>query len=88
MSSPRKSRPRTAQRAANHNGRPLEHLNQKQLARRWSLSTRSLERWRALGQGPIYLKLGGRVVYRLEDVEAFEAVRFHESTATQLRAPR
>jgi hypothetical protein len=47
-------------------------LNQIQLARRWNISPRTLERWRWLNQGPPYLKLGGRVAYRLEDVEAFE----------------
>ena len=50
-----------------------KHLNQVELSRRWSLSPRTLERWRSLGQGPQYLKIGGRVIYRLEDVEAFEA---------------
>jgi hypothetical protein len=52
--------------------RPILHLNQAQLARRWSLSPRTLERWRWQDQGPVYLKVGGRVVYRLEDVERFE----------------
>jgi hypothetical protein len=52
---------------------PIAHLNQVYLARRWSVSPRTLERWRWLGQGPSYLKVGGRVLYRLEDVEAFEA---------------
>jgi hypothetical protein len=51
----------------------IKHLNQEQLARRWSLSPRTLERWRWLGQGPQYLKIGGRVVYRLDDIVAFEA---------------
>lgn len=53
--------------------RPIKHLNQIELSRRWSLSPRTLERWRWLGLGPAYLKIGGRVVYQLEDVEAFEA---------------
>ena len=53
-----------------------KHLNQVELSRRWSLSPRTLERWRWLKQGPIYLKVGGRIVYRLEDVEAFEAASF------------
>lgn len=53
----------------------LRHLNQVQLARRWSLSPRTLERWRWLRQGPPYLKIGGRVVYRVEDVEAFERIQ-------------
>jgi hypothetical protein len=52
--------------------RPIRHLDQAQLARRWSLSPRTLERWRWRERGPAYLKVGGRVVYRLEDVEAFE----------------
>ena len=53
-----------------------QFLNQKQLARRWGLSPRTLERWRCQGQGPDYLKLVGRVSYRLSDVEAFEAMQF------------
>jgi hypothetical protein len=51
----------------------VQHLNQIELARRWRISPRTLERWRWLRQGPQYLKIGERVVYRLEDVETFEA---------------
>jgi hypothetical protein len=51
----------------------IRHLNQVQLSRRWSISPRTLERWRWLKAGPPYLKVGGRVVYRLEDVEQYEA---------------
>jgi hypothetical protein len=58
----------------------IRHLNQVQLARRWSLSPRTLERWRWLRQGPRFLKVGGRVVYRVEDIEAFEAKRTREGT--------
>ena len=47
-------------------------LNQKQLARRWGLSSRTLERWRWRRQGPVYFKLGGRVTYRVADIERFE----------------
>jgi hypothetical protein len=47
-------------------------LNQIDLARRWRISPRTLERWRWLGQGPRYLKLGGRVLYRVADIEAYE----------------
>jgi hypothetical protein len=56
----------------------VRHLNQIELAQRWAISQRTLERWRFQKVGPNYLKLGGRVVYRLTDIEAFEedAVRF------------
>ena len=47
-------------------------LNNEQLARRWHLSPRTLERWRWEGIGPHYLKIGGRVVYGLNDVEEYE----------------
>lgn len=56
----------------------IRHLNQIQLARRWSLSPRSLERWRWLRQGPPYLKIGGRIIYRIEDIELFEANRLRQ----------
>jgi hypothetical protein len=49
------------------------HLDQVALARRWRISPRTLERWRWERQGPIYLKVGGRVLYRLSDIIAFEA---------------
>jgi hypothetical protein len=55
--------------------RPVRHFNQIDLSRRWSISPRTLERWRWLKAGPRYLKIGGRVVYRLEDVETFEAAQ-------------
>ena len=44
------------------------------------MSERTLERWRWLGQGPRFLKIGGRVLYRLEDIEAFEAEQVRHST--------
>jgi predicted site-specific integrase-resolvase len=50
----------------------IRHLHQHDLAERWRISERTLERWRWLGIGPVYIKIGGRVVYALEDVEAYE----------------
>ena len=41
----------------------MAHLDQNELAERWSLSPRTLEQWRWRGVGPRYLKLGGRVIY-------------------------
>lgn len=55
------------------------HLNQIELSRRWNISHRTLERWRGTGEGPPYLKLGGRVLYRHEDIEAFEEPRLRRA---------
>ena len=32
---------------------------------------RTLERWRTIGDGPTFIKLGRRVAYRLSDLQAF-----------------
>jgi hypothetical protein len=49
------------------------HLNQNELADRWRMSPRTLERWRWLKMGPRYIKVGGRVIYCVDDVKAYEA---------------
>jgi predicted site-specific integrase-resolvase len=59
----------------------IKHFNQRQLAERWNVSEASLERWRSAGIGPVYLKLQGRVLYRVEDVESYEAECLRKSTA-------
>lgn len=65
----------------------MAHLDQNDLAERWNLSPRTLEQWRWRGVGPRYLKLGGRVIYRLNDIEGFEAERLHASTVGPIVAP-
>ncbi len=61
----------------------LKHLNQKELARRWNISHRTLERWRWAGEGPQFMKLGGRVVYRMEDITAFKEDQLRHSTGAE-----
>jgi hypothetical protein len=51
----------------------VQHLTQDELAKRWRMSPRTLEGWRSINAGPAYLKIVGRVIYRLVDVEAYEA---------------
>ena len=63
-----------------------QHLDQRHLARRWAMSPRTLERWRWTGEGPRYLRIGGRIVYRMRDIEAFEAERLHASTTERIEA--
>lgn len=52
--------------------KPCELVAPRELAARWRMSVRTLDRWRAVGYGPTWLALGGRVLYRLADVAAFE----------------
>jgi predicted site-specific integrase-resolvase len=64
----------------------VKHLNQRQLADRWDVSEATLERWRTEGIGPVFLKLQGRVLYRVEDVEAFETDSLRKSTSERAAA--
>lgn len=64
----------------------VKHLNQRQLADRWDVSEATLERWRSEGIGPVFLKLQGRVLYRLEDIEAFESGSLRKSTSERVDA--
>nr|SPS06255.1 conserved protein of unknown function [Candidatus Nitrotoga fabula] len=47
-------------------------LTDSELAIRWGLSVKTLRRWRQESLGPIFCKLGSRVVYLVADVEAYE----------------
>ena len=62
----------------------VKHLNQRQLADRWDVSEATMERWRTAGIGPIFLKMQGRVLYRIEDVEAYEAISLRKSTSERI----
>lgn len=68
----------TASRPAAARDTPVKHLNEIELSRRWGISHRTLQRWRWLRQGPAYLKVGGAIRYRIEDVEAFEAAQLRQ----------
>ena len=54
---------------------PIKHLTQSDLANRWNKSVHTIERYRTEGSGPIYLKIGGKVMYRIKDIEKFEEER-------------
>lgn len=47
-------------------------LSPEEVAVRWKLSVRTLANWRSAGRGPSYMKIEGRIHYRLQDIERFE----------------
>lgn len=50
-------------------------------ARRLGLSPRTLEKHRCFGTGPIYHKLGGRIVYTIADIDDCAAAGMRRSTS-------
>lgn len=47
-------------------------LTTAELAKRWRMTTRTLERWRAEPYGPTWHHIGGKILYLQDDVLAYE----------------
>lgn len=57
-------------------------LTSKQVATMLSVTTKTLERWRGVGYGPLFVRLSHvSVRYRAEDVRSFIDARVCRSTA-------
>ncbi|MBS8225953.1 helix-turn-helix domain-containing protein [Vannielia litorea] len=50
-------------------------LTEKELADRWKVDRRTLQRWRAAGKLPFHRTIGGGVRYALSDVSMAETSR-------------
>ena len=57
------------------------NFNERDLAERWGVSPKTLQRWRSEGRGPMYLKLSKRVIYPLDQIQAFESKALCASTS-------
>ncbi|WP_260929126.1 helix-turn-helix transcriptional regulator [Novosphingobium sp. 9] len=57
------------------------YLTTPDAALRLGLSPRTLEKHRVFGTGPVFHKLGGRVVYAIEALEAWAALGQRHSTS-------
>lgn len=55
-------------------------LTEKQLAARWNISIKTLQKWRLSGTGPPFCKFNRAVRYSLRIVRAFEQQRQYAST--------
>ena len=56
------------------------HLNPFQLSRRWGITPKTLQNWRSKSKGPAFIKVGGHVLYRMEDIERYEANNLHNGS--------
>jgi hypothetical protein len=62
-------------------------LSPQELVARWDnrISPRTLANWRSQSTGPTYMKIGGRVAYKVEDVVAWEDKRTVGGTSDYVR---
>jgi len=57
------------------------YLRTPEAATHLGLSPRTLEKHRCFGTGPIYRRLGGRIVYSIDDLDAWAACGTRRSTS-------
>ena len=57
------------------------YLRTPDAAKLLGLSPRTLEKHRCYGTGPVYRRLGGRVVYAIDDLEAWATLGTRHSTS-------
>lgn len=62
------------------------NLTTEELAKRLHLSVGTIHNWASLGIGPAYMKVGRRRLYRLEDIQEWEASQVIEQHAPQATA--
>ncbi len=62
---------------------PPRLLRTPEAARFLGLSGRTLEKHRTYGTGPTYRKIGGRVVYTVDDLQAWAARGVRRSTSDE-----
>ena len=67
-------------------GTPRIAMDETELATRWKLSVKTVRRWRQVDLGPIFCKLGSRVVYLVSEIEAYERRVSRNSTSARAYA--
>jgi len=60
---------------------PQRYIRTPEAAKFLGLSGRTLEKHRTYGTGPRYSKLGGRVVYRITDLQSWASIGARASTS-------
>ncbi|MCQ4631219.1 helix-turn-helix domain-containing protein [Shinella sp. CPCC 100929] len=61
-------------------GLPPRLLRTQEAARFLGISMRTLEKHRTYGTGPTYRKIGGRVLYTVQDLESWSEIGSRKST--------
>lgn len=58
-------------------------LTASEVAERWGVAKQNLAMMRYRGTGPVFTKIGGRIRYELQDIEAYETARRFQRTDTR-----
>lgn len=67
-------------------GGDMIYVDEFAVAERWSISVRTLRKWRLIGKGPKLRKFGSAVRYDLADLEEYEAAAARSSTSEEVQS--
>jgi len=59
-------------------------LTPKELAEYWRVGVGTLQQWRQTGTGPLYIKIGGKVMYPRKAILEYEKTRLFRGTAYRI----
>ena len=66
---------------------PTKYVDTRDAAEHLACSASFLEKCRVAGGGPVFVKLGRAVRYRIEDLDAFARARVHGATSKHTPKP-
>ena len=61
-------------------------LTESELSEYWNIKKSTLQKWRAIGIGPVYIKLGAKVVYPRESIIAYEQSRMFRGAGQRAKS--
>ena len=64
-----------------NNNKRKNIFTEAELAKYWQMSERTLQKWRSLGTGPVYIKIGGKVRYTKKAIRTYESNRLFISSS-------
>ncbi len=59
-------------------------LSEEELANYWGIKRNTLQKWRCAGVGPVYLKLGAKIIYTREAIRDFERNRTFQGSGLRI----
>ena len=61
-----------------------DRLSERDLAEYWDIKLDTLRKWRTTGTSPVYIKIGGRVIYTREAIAEYERNRMFRGSAERI----
>ncbi len=61
-----------------------DRITEEELAEYWGLKKQTLQKWRSLGFGPVYIKIGARVLYPSSAIIQYEREHLYAGTSKKI----